>query len=259
MKCPTSWKALTPTQLEYVCTLLVSEDYTPHEIAVYTLIRHCLTPEEKTQVDRVFAHGSEEAKRGLRIALASAAQNLLFIATLPTEPVQLPELDGAVAVAPTLDGLPFGDYLRCENLFQGYLHSGNWDALAQMLPLLYRTPDGEPATHLAQPETSAARSSKKGSVTPGRMFSLLLWWSGAKQLLSRMYPRLFVARADTDDFGTDDSPLAEQLREAMNLQIRALTDGDITRETAVLEADTHRALTELEAKVKEAEALKATR
>lgn len=245
MKCPTSWQALTPVQLEYVCTLLVSEDYTPHEIAVYTLIRHCLTPEEKTQVDRVFAHGSEEAREEMRLSLAHAAQHLLFIATLPTEPVQLPELDDATAVAPTLEGLPFGDYLRCENLFQGYLHSGNWDALAQMLPLLYRTPDGEPAIDIAP--------------KPGRLFSLLLWWCGAKQLLARMYPRLFVQRNDSDDFGEEGGNLAAQLREAMNLQIRALTDGDITKESTVLSADTHRALTELEAKVKEAEALKASK
>lgn len=259
MHIPTTWQALTPRQLEYVCALLGTETYTPHEIALYTLIRHCLTAEEKAQVDRVFAHGSAEARAEMRLSLAHAAENLFFIDTLPTEPVQIPEMDGATAVAPNLEGLPFGDYLRCENLFQGFLSSGNWDALAQMLPLLYRTADGEPATHLAQPETSAARSSKKGAVTPGRTYSLLLWWCGAKQLLARMYPRLFVQRNDTDDFGEEGRSMAEQLREAMNLQIRALTDGDITRETAVLSADTHRALTELEAKVKDAEALKASK
>ena len=41
--------------------------------------------------------------------------------------------------------------------------------------------------------------------------------------------------------------------EQMNAQIRALTDGDITKEDAVFERDCWRALTELDAKALEAE------
>lgn len=42
----------------------------------------------------------------------------------------------------------------------------------------------------------------------------------------------------------------------MNAQIRALTAGDITKEARVLEMDCWRALTELDAKAKEAEEMR---
>ena len=43
------------------------------------------------------------------------------------------------------------------------------------------------------------------------------------------------------------------LRDATNAQIRALTGGDITKEATIRQMDTHRALTELDAKAREAE------
>lgn len=42
----------------------------------------------------------------------------------------------------------------------------------------------------------------------------------------------------------------------MNAQIRALTDGDVTKEPQVLATDVHRALTELDAKIRDADILK---
>jgi uncharacterized protein YbjQ (UPF0145 family) len=42
----------------------------------------------------------------------------------------------------------------------------------------------------------------------------------------------------------------------MNAQIRALTGGDITKEDQILQKDTWRALTELDAKAKDAEELR---
>ena len=47
--------------------------------------------------------------------------------------------------------------------------------------------------------------------------------------------------------------LYHRLREATNAQIRALTGGDITKENQIMNMDTHRALTELDAKAREAE------
>lgn len=49
------------------------------------------------------------------------------------------------------------------------------------------------------------------------------------------------------------SNLFAQLRDSTNAQIRALTGGDITKEAAIRQMDTHRALTELDAKAREAE------
>ena len=151
-------------------------------------------------------------------------------------------LEGAEAVAANLDGLSFGDYLKCENLYQGFLSSQNIAALEQMLPLLYRTEDGDYAVEV--------------EATPARCYSVLLWWMGAKDVLSALNPRLVGAGGGDDDVG-DDAPMAQQQRESMNAQIRALTDGDVTKEPQVLATDVHRALTELDAKIRDAATLKA--
>ena len=45
------------------------------------------------------------------------------------------------------------------------------------------------------------------------------------------------------------------MTEAMNAQIRALTGGDITKEKQIEKSDVWRALTELDAKAREAEEL----
>jgi hypothetical protein len=48
----------------------------------------------------------------------------------------------------------------------------------------------------------------------------------------------------------------QQLQDSMNTQIRALTGGDITKESLVLSMDCWRALVELEAKAKDYDELK---
>ena len=60
----------------------------------------------------------------------------------------------------------------------------------------------------------------------------------------------------TDDSESPALAIGKQLQELMNTQIRALTGGDITKEREVLEMDCWRALTELNAKARDAEEIK---
>jgi hypothetical protein len=53
-----------------------------------------------------------------------------------------------------------------------------------------------------------------------------------------------------------DGATFEKLYNAMNMLIRALTKGDITKEKEILAMDTHRALVELSAQAEEYEQLK---
>ena len=65
---------------------------------------------------------------------------------------------------------------------------------------------------------------------------------------SLLSPVVITITATSEVEGVDESREMQ-----MNAQIRALTDGDITKESAVLEKDCWRALTELDAKAREAE------
>ena len=62
--------------------------------------------------------------------------------------------------------------------------------------------------------------------------------------------------ADRNLLGNVPKDIGEELRQAMNAQIRALTGGDITKEAAILQMDCWRALTELDAKAREAEEMR---
>lgn len=77
---------------------------------------------------------------------------------------------------------------------------------------------------------------------------ILLWMVGLKVHYTHLFPHLF-RQATTPDQEPPDP------RTVMTTQIRALTAGDITKTTAVLQSDTLTALTELDAKAAEAQEL----
>ena len=78
-----------------------------------------------------------------------------------------------------------------------------------------------------------------------------------KGAFARLYPNfLSSVPDDNSNLLGSDPRIGEQLRQAMNAQIRALTGGDITKEEQILQMDCHRALTELDAKAREAEEMR---
>lgn len=76
---------------------------------------------------------------------------------------------------------------------------------------------------------------------------VFLWFMFVKQNFSTSFPHLFKSASDSGE--------SYDRREATDAQIRALTGGDITKEQLIREADVWRALTELDAKAREAEEL----
>jgi hypothetical protein len=76
-----------------------------------------------------------------------------------------------------------------------------------------------------------------------------LWYGYVKRTFSKLWPHFFKPTG-----GQTVKPM--DFIEQMNAQIRALTDGDITKEEIVLAADTWRALTELDAKAHDIQEIK---
>ena len=74
----------------------------------------------------------------------------------------------------------------------------------------------------------------------------IMWYSYVKKEMHRFFPHFFKP------FPAGQGNAVNML-EQMNAQIRALTDGDITKEQAVYDKDCWRALTELDVKACEAE------
>lgn len=162
-------------------------------------------------------------------AVADCLSELDFLDQPPTAPVRPDTLQHCQGLNAYLHGVPFRTWLAIENYYQGYLQSHDPEALQCLARELYPG---------AEAELSAAEG-----------YLVLLWVVSLKAAYCQLFPYLFRTQGGGN---TDDAP---DQREVMNAQIRALTGGDVTKTQAVLEADTIDALTELDAKAREAHEL----
>ena len=226
IKIPTTWQELTQPQLEYLLKLKASglADATIQTAAFLHFAQLNIYKTEKEAV---------HLRRGLRLYrvkptdITLAAMQLDFITDPPTLPQLLQEYRGHKSIDQELHGLPFGHYLRLENLLQQYLREQHEELIQQAATIIY--PDITPE----ECDTTLA-------------YAILHWYNGLKTYFAATFPDLF-RRINTN--GQDEQP---DLRDAMLAQIRALTGGDVTKEEAVLNVDTWTAIAELDAKAREA-------
>lgn len=140
-------------------------------------------------------------------------------------PVRLDTLHGAEAIPVRLHGVPFTNYLQCENCYQGILQSQKEEAVQHLATLLY------PGLH--------------NKLAVWEQLLVIQWWAQLKSMFAALFPHFFKPSGEAGG--------APDMMEVMNNQIRALTGGDVTKEEEILNIDTWRALTELDAKAKEAD------
>lgn len=241
---PKSWDELSQDQLDFLLRTIAKvnrvninrpfrsiDDFsaqTAAQVAVYCLFRwngvRVITPYSYSWL---VAHDSKEYLiRASDLAAATAA--LEWVAELPSGPVRLDHIDKAEAVDAELDdSFTFDDWLSCEALWQGYQVVKSDKFLQQMAEVLYR----KPGIKLAEHET----------------LSIFYWWAGLKAYCNQLYPNFFQPA----DPNTAVEPDRDMLRRNMDAQIRALTKGDISKESLILAMPAHRALTELDALAKE--------
>ena len=169
-----------------------------------------------------------------------AARQLAFLESFAPKPMRIAVICGASAVNADLQAVPFEDYLACENYYQGFLHTQSMECLAEM-------------THLLYPKLS-----DKACLEKAELLSVFYWFASIKANFTRMFPHFFtnIPQEKSNLLGSANMGVGEELRQAMNAQIRALTGGDITKEAAILQMDCWRALTELDVKAQEAQELR---
>lgn len=169
-----------------------------------------------------------------REEMAWMIEQLDWLETPGIIPVRLQELtskgwERVTALSADMHGVKFSTYLIAENCFQGVLMSRSDDAVQQLAATLY--------------------PGLERTLEAWEQLMVLQWWAQVKGMFADLFPHFFKPGGD----GEGDTP---DMRTIMDNQIRALTGGDITKEAEVLAMDTWRALTELNAKAKEAEDFK---
>lgn len=238
---PTAWHDLTQEQLRYILTML-ADGVEGAALKTYALVRfNRITVYRRTQAGWQCSYrpprGRDVTFSMQRDLVASMLEKLKFIDSLEDMDVRLDGIHGLHAVDGLLHGVPFGDYLKMELAYQGYMKSRADQPLRSLARLLYRDADGHTVSGTPY--------------EPSELLGAYLWFAHVKQVFAREFPVFFRPAPDSESIEEFD-PL-----EACNAQIRALTDGDITKETIVMAADTWRALTELNAKSIDAREMRA--
>ena len=230
---PQGWHELTQKQLHYLF-YLIAEEYTSTEIKTLCLFRWAGLKVISRKLGQFYLRMNKMEFFVSPLQIAEAITSLAWMDELPLMPVRLERIGRHKAVSANFQGVPFGAFIACENLYQGFLHTQNEDLLRQM------------ATHLY--------GGRRIRLNKTERTSIFYWFASLKSLLARTFPH-FLQSASTDGSANMiASPnIGRRLQESMNAQIRALTKGDITKEKEILSLDTWRALTELDAQAREYE------
>ncbi len=125
--------------------------------------------------------------------------------------------------------MPFEKFIIVDNLYQGYLQTKDDLLLDEIASVVY-------------PKI-------KTPLKADERISIFYWVASLKDYFSRRYPDFFQPAGEVET-NLLRAP-SMNVEAAMNAQIRALTKGDVTKESEVLALDTHRALTELDAQARE--------
>lgn len=233
LKCPTNWTELSQEQLRYVF-LLIAQNFTPDEVIILCLIKWNDIKVIGRSENNQFTLQKDKLIFSIpAIKLSEVASALDFLRDYPNSPVRLDCCDGKNGVDALFFDVPFANYLAIENLFQGYLSTMDDNLLTDIAKLLY-------------PKAMNFKREEK--------VNCLYWVAAVKDFFAKKFPDFFKPTTGDNLLGNLKSA-QENLQEAMNAQIRALTKGDVTKEKQILEMDVHRALTELNAQAKEYEYL----
>lgn len=239
---PRAWCELQRGEAGYVLQLMAA-GRTSAELKVMMLLRFTGIHIEKRDRYgfRCYAYRrSGGGKRHFRLQpwqVESLSRQFDWVDRYEDYDVRLDSVCGHSPVNASLHGYPFGHYLNAEKYYQGYLRSRNGGLLDRLGQLLYPDKDGN--------------MDKDMTLRPWERLHVFLWFQHVKGEFSKFFPNFFKPSAVTS------GPVTEyDVVRAMNVQIRALTDGDITKERQVLEMDCWRALTELDAKARDAAELR---
>lgn len=230
---PDSWQSLSDDQLRFVFRQLASD------VSLSQLKTLCLMKWAKMRVIRregaafiVKYKGKSYAITALQIA--ESITTMKWLDGFPGYPVRLARIGLHRPVRADFQDVSFGDFLVLDNLYQGYLQTQKGHLLKEMAKTMYQS------NHI--------RLSREEELC------IFYWFSSVKQMFANMFTHFFKSVNTNED--APALPSYQQLQEAMNTQIRALTGGDITKEKEVLAMDCWRALTELNAKAKDYEDMK---
>lgn len=251
-KAPSSWAELSEEQLRYVLSVMsIHHDHIV--IKCYLLARFCgLTVHKYTRTgwkcsvkcDESGENGDTKiGKVRERVLYISAAEILSLLKNFDFidkftdfRPLQRASDVLLTAVDSMLHDVSFYDYLNIEKNYQLFMLNQEDKFLSKMAHLMYRTADGS--------------ADETAHFEPYELLGVFMWFSSVKEYFAANFTHFFKPAREGGELRRVD------ILPAMQAQIRALTDGDVTKQQAVYNTDCWAALTELDNKAREAEEFK---
>lgn len=251
-KAPSTWAELSEEQLRYVLSVMsIHHDHIV--IKCYLLARFCgLTVHKYTRTGWKCSVKCDEsgengdAKIGKvreRVLYISAAEILSLLKNFDFidkftdfRPLQRASDVLLTAVDSMLHDVSFYDYLNIEKNYQLFMLNQEDKFLSKMAHLMYRTADGS--------------ADETAHFEPYELLGVFMWFSNVKEYFAANFTHFFKPAREGGELRRVD------ILPAMQAQIRALTDGDVTKQQAVYNTDCWAALTELDNKAREAEEFK---
>ena len=241
---PTEWRKMTQRQLRYVLTLLAMFDNLT-VVKTYMLVRLSGIHVEGDTMRVTRSHPKSfscwfrpawwKPRKWFTLEpwqVESLIRQFDFIDQFDSMDVRLERIHGCRAVDDILDHYPFGDYLMAEQYYQLAVSSGKTEMIERLACFLYVQRNG--------------KHPKQLSLSPAEQMGTLRWFAHVKTHFAERWPYFFrKVDADIEEMDID-------LMGAMDTQIRALTEGDITKEETIKQLPCWRALTELNQKAREA-------
>lgn len=239
IKSPTNWAELTDKQLLMVFHLFAC-DLSAAEVKSLCLIKwnHLKVLATLPRHRFLIKRGKEQVVLKAR-QIQQATSVLDFLDSFAPMPIRIARIGKHRALPTDFEKVPFEQYLFVDNLFQGYLNTQQDELLLQMAQILYGSDHVKP--------------------TKAHLVGIFYWMASLKQYFASLFTNFYKpapAKGEANLLGSSQPDIYSQLRDSTNAMIRALTGGDITKEERILKMDTWRALTELDAKAKEAEELR---
>lgn len=262
LKAPTSWRELTQEQLRFVFQLVSMNEH-PTVIKTCMLIKFCglevLGKTDKGWKVRTLVDGKKTEFFLREPEIWSLIKQFKYIDQLEDMDCRLDAVCGlhaADALLQKKEGhreVTFEEYLNAEKYYQMFIISKDITYMDNVAMWLYRDRNDRAAGY-GDAVDDNGKKVEDVTLTPAERTGTMLWYNHVKRVMAKAFPHFFHKAA------TEDGELeAVDIMNLYNVQLRALTGGDATKEKDVLALDCWRALTELDAKAREAEELEKMR
>lgn len=238
VRLPTDWSELSDYEAWLAFKLLANDAVSSEEVPfmLFALLNNLSVLGRSHSGDFVVA-GNGGIFELSPYAAAEICRPLKFAMQPAGHPYRPTRFRRFFAVASDMQSLTFADWLCIENYLQRVISTSDFSLLDNLNPILMKRGKSlrDKLTHANSKFTRPER------------IAVFFWIQSVKDYLRRRFPHFYRGAESIQE----SAITPQDLQDAMDAQIRALTKGDITKENEVLEMNMYRALSELNALARE--------